>query len=127
MIPYLVKLFSLADIHHCIIETVGSGQLDVMIEGVADTTVLVLSPDSGDGVQMMKAGILEIADLIVVNKSDRSGINQIMNQLRAWLEFLPSSTPWVPPLITAQANKHIGIEELFCQSHRTPQVYRKHE
>jgi len=76
---------------YILIETVGVGQCEVEIFKNVDTTILVLSPESGDAIQAMKAGIMEIADLIVVNKADRPGADALINNIRNTLEILQSS------------------------------------
>ena len=74
-----------------IIETVGTGQADLAVVDNADVTVLVLVPESGDGVQVLKAGIMEVADIFVVNKADRPGANQRVTELRELVEILAAS------------------------------------
>ena len=94
-----------------LIETVGVGQTELGISGIADTVVLILVPESGDEIQAMKAGIVEIADIIVVNKADREGAERLVEQLRAVV--IPGGTKAAPPVITTQAINDIGIEELY--------------
>lgn len=94
-----------------IIETVGVGQTELGISGIADTVVLLLVPESGDEIQAMKAGIVEIADIIVVNKADREGAERLAEQLKA--AVVPGGAKAAPPVITTQAINDIGIEELY--------------
>ena len=100
-----------------IIETTGVGQSDVAIAEVADTVVLVLVPGYGDSIQFMKAGILEIADIIVVNKGDHKGSESLMIDLQEVLN-LGSKIP-KPPILMAQALKSQGIEEIYRELKKT--------
>src|SRR4029077_19025951 len=105
-----------------ILETVGVGQSELEVAAVADTTIVVLTPNLGDGVQMIKAGILEIADIFVVNKADLEGSNRAVTELRGMLS-LSKSTPalragapkevWKPPIIATSATKQEGIDRLW--------------
>ena len=94
-----------------LIETVGAGQTEVEIAYVAQTVVLVLSPGSGDEVQMLKAGIMEIADVFVVNKSDQLGADALVLSIRAMLE-ISERKGWVPPIVQTVATAGKGIDEL---------------
>ena len=94
-----------------IIETVGVGQIEVSIAEVADIVVLVLVPESGDGIQCIKAGVVEIADIIVVNKADREGAERLANELRAVVTSAHKKLQ--PSVIITQAINNIGIEELY--------------
>ncbi|MCX6310089.1 MAG: methylmalonyl Co-A mutase-associated GTPase MeaB [Bacteroidetes bacterium] len=96
-----------------IIETVGVGQSEVEIAGLADTTVLVLVPESGDEVQALKSGIMEIADIYVVNKSDRDGANTFVKNLLA-LAHPREGSNWIPRIIKTIATKKEGAEELYA-------------
>jgi GTPase len=95
-----------------LLETVGVGQSELEVAAVADTTVVVLTPNLGDSVQMIKAGILEIADIFVVNKADFEGYTRVMAELRAMLSLAPR-TVWKPPILATVASKQQGIEELW--------------
>ncbi|MCS7195604.1 MAG: methylmalonyl Co-A mutase-associated GTPase MeaB [Meiothermus sp.] len=96
------------------VETVGVGQSEVDIARVADTTVLVLTPAAGDAVQAFKAGVMEIADVFVVNKFDLPGGERIVQELKTTLELAaPRPGGWKPPVLTAVAPKAEGIPELF--------------
>jgi LAO/AO transport system kinase len=95
-----------------IIETVGVGQSEVEIAGIADTTVLVLVPESGDEVQALKSGVMEIADIYVVNKSDRPGANTFIKNLQALLHQREGSD-WTPRLVKTVATKSEGAKELY--------------
>ncbi len=95
-----------------ILETVGVGQSEIEIAGLADTTVLVLVPESGDEVQALKSGIMEIADIYVVNKSDREGANTFIKNLQALVHHREGST-WIPKILKTVATKNEGAEELY--------------
>lgn len=96
-----------------IYETVGVGQSELDIMKAADTTIVVVVPESGDSVQAMKAGLMEIADIFVVNKSDRPGSDQAVNALKTIL-FLKShdEKTWMPPILKAIAAENKGIKEI---------------
>lgn len=101
-------------------ETVGVGQCELDIAEAAYTTVVVLVPESGDSIQAMKAGLMEIADIIVVNKSDREGADNMVRQTKAMLDMRGDKNGWRPPVIQTIATKAIGIEELnqMIKKHR---------
>jgi LAO/AO transport system kinase len=112
-----------------ILETVGVGQSELEVAAVADTTVVVLTPNLGDGVQMIKAGILEIADIFVVNKADLEGHHRAVTELRTMLSLsnvpgvsrgAPSPKSWKPPIIATSAAREEGISELWAaiEAHR---------
>ena len=103
-----------------IIETVGVGQDEVEIVSAAHTTVVVAVPGMGDGIQAIKAGILEIADLFVVNKADRDGADITVRDLQVMLEMNSKMTAgWMPPILKTVASKGTGVPELVAalQSH----------
>jgi GTPase len=91
---------------------VGVGQSELEVAAVADTTVVVLTPNLGDSVQMIKAGILEIADIFVVNKADIDGHLRVMTELRAMLSLAPKAA-WKPPILATVASRQEGIRELW--------------
>ncbi len=96
-----------------LVETVGAGQSEVDIARVADTAVVILSPVSGDEMQMIKAGIMEIADIFVVNKADKEGANTIASAIQFMLEMKPCPPPkWKPPILLTEAVFNKGIEPL---------------
>jgi LAO/AO transport system kinase len=97
---------------YIIIETVGVGQSEVEIMGLADTTVLVLVPEGGDEVQTIKSGIMEIADIFVVNKCDRDGADKFVKNIHQLLHEKPASN-WSPPVIKTVATSGVGAEELI--------------
>ncbi|HVT22108.1 MAG TPA: methylmalonyl Co-A mutase-associated GTPase MeaB [Mycobacteriales bacterium] len=96
------------------IETVGVGQAEVAIASLADSTVVMLAPGLGDGIQAAKAGILEIADLYVVNKADRDGATQTVRDLKSMLALGEKRAPgaWKPPVLSTVSSKGEGIAEL---------------
>ena len=96
-----------------IVETVGVGQTELDIVAAADTTVLVLVPESGDAIQTIKAGIIEIADLFVINKADRDGADRLQRDLQMMLNVRHTSDGWCPPVLSTQAHQDIGIAELY--------------
>ena len=103
-------------------ETVGVGQSELDVASAADTTVVVLVPESGDGIQAMKAGLMEIADLFVLNKADRPGADQAVMSLKMILGFRShTEQSWMPDVLKTQANEGRGIEETanLIQRHRT--------
>lgn len=95
-----------------LIETVGVGQTELDVMRLADTTIVVLVPEAGDTIQTMKAGLLEIADIFVVNKADREGATRIKGELEAMLQLRPAAR-WQVPVLLTQATAGEGVEELF--------------
>ena len=97
-----------------LIETVGVGQSELDVIRVADTTVVVLVPESGDGIQVMKAGLMEIADVFVVNKADREGADRTVASIESLLAleaYAPEA--WRPPILKTQATSGTGVPELL--------------
>ena len=95
-----------------LIETVGVGQDEIDIVRLADCTVVVLVPGLGDDVQNMKAGLMEIADIFALNKSDREGVDRLEQQLQAMLQIVPVRDGWKPPVVRTVASENKGIEAL---------------
>lgn len=93
-------------------ETVGVGQSELDIVRAADTTIVVLVPESGDSIQAMKAGLMEIANFFVVNKADRPGANQAVTSIKLVLQFKHSSDGWNPEVLKSSANEGKGIDEI---------------
>ena len=106
-----VRLLAAYGFELVILETVGVGQSELEIAGIADTTVVVLAPGLGDGVQMIKAGIMEIADVYVVNKADLPGYERTVQEIRSMLNMGPKLA-WKPPIIPTIAARGEGIAEL---------------
>ncbi len=100
-----------------LIETVGVGQSEVAIAELAQTTLVALQPGSGDSIQVLKAGIMEIADVFVVNKSDHPMADQLRREIRSMMEML-QWPGWVPELVTTQALSGNGIDELWSAIER---------
>jgi LAO/AO transport system kinase len=107
----VVDVLRAAPFDFIFVETVGVGQSEVEIAGLADTTVVIFVPESGDEIQTMKSGIMEIADIFVVNKSDRDGAQQFANTLEKLVHDHPVSG-WDIPVIKTSASQKQGIEEL---------------
>jgi LAO/AO transport system kinase len=103
-----------------LIETVGVGQTELDIVEAADTTVVLLVPESGDTIQTMKAGIMEIADIFVINKADRDGADRMGRELRTLVHLHPRYAWWETPVLATQAHKNLGIAELYAtiEQHR---------
>lgn len=112
------KTIEVVDVMRCfpfdyiIVETVGVGQSEVEVVGLADTTVLVLVPEAGDDVQAIKSGVMEIADVFVVNKSDRDGAATYMKNIAQMVHSKPAGD-WQIPVIKAIATKGDGVDELM--------------
>ena len=107
-----------------LIETVGVGQSELDIMENADTVIVILAPEFGDAIQAMKAGLLEIADIFVLNKADRPGASDFAIELQAMLELRPEQE-WKVPIITTEAINNVGIEELYHQVDRHRQALRE--
>lgn len=109
----IVGLLEAAGFDRILLETVGVGQSEVDVAALADTTVLVLTPDSGDGVQAFKAGVSEIADVFVVNKSDLPGADQVRSDVLAAQRLAtPEAGAWVAPVVLTRSATGQGIDEL---------------
>ncbi len=103
-----------------LVETVGVGQDEVDIVTTAHTTVIVLIPGMGDDIQAIKAGILEVADIFVINKADRDGLNKTTNELRTMLDMgvqEASEDRWRPPIVPTEALRNMGVSELLSKIH----------
>jgi LAO/AO transport system kinase len=109
----VVKLLDAFGKDLIIVETVGVGQTELNIVETADTTVVVLVPEAGDTVQAMKAGLMEIADIFLVNKADRDGANRMATELRMLLHMHAKTDWWDIPVLLTQAHKNVGITELY--------------
>ncbi|ABU59056.1 MULTISPECIES: methylmalonyl Co-A mutase-associated GTPase MeaB [Roseiflexus] len=123
-----VALLDAAGFDLVLIETVGAGQGEVEIAAAAHTTIVIEIPGAGDDIQAIKAGILEIADVLVVNKADRDGAEQTVRQLRAMLSLadLPVDG-WTPPVLTAVAMRGEGIEAIATAAERHLAYLRESE
>lgn len=96
-----------------LVETVGAGQAEVEIARLAAATILVLTPGMGDDVQAIKAGIMEIADVFAINKSDQPGADRLEREIRANLSLAMRPDGWLPPVVHTVASEGKGIEEVF--------------
>jgi LAO/AO transport system kinase len=96
-----------------IVETVGVGQSELEVADAAHSTVVVLVPESGDGVQAMKAGLMEIGDIFVINKSDRESAELARRALESALELKQTDNGWRPPVVSTIALEGKGVDELF--------------
>ena len=109
---FMINAIEMLDNDLTIVETVGAGQGDVEIVQIADTTIVVEVPGLGDEVQAQKAGILEIGDILVVNKGDRPGSDRLARELKMMLS-LGEQKDWMPPIVTTTATNGEGIELLW--------------
>jgi LAO/AO transport system kinase len=120
----LVRLMDAAGKDFVVIETVGTGQNEVEIAGLAQVTVVVLVPGMGDDVQALKAGIMEIADIFVVNKADQPGADRVERELRAMLSLGDSDRPG-PAIVRTVATEGTGAEELLEAVEHAPKPTEK--
>ena len=109
--PEVIRVLDAAGFDWVLVETVGVGQVEVEIAGAADTTVVVLNPGAGDGVQAMKAGLLEVADLLVINKADRQGVDELERDLRGMLELDPDGG--TRPVLRTVATTGDGVADVW--------------
>ena len=120
----VIKLMDAFGFPWILIETVGVGQTELDIIKQADTTVVTLVPESGDSIQAMKAGLMEVADIFVVNKADRDGAHALMGELRFSVHLHYSSSvsakdiDWEIPVLSAQATNDVGVAELLAEVKR---------
>lgn len=110
-----VRMLDASGYQVIIIETVGVGQSELAIAQTADTTILVLMPGSGDDIQAIKSGIMEIGDIFVVNKGDLPGANKSASEITASLELNNFKTEWRPPVIVSVADTGQGVDQLWQQ------------
>jgi LAO/AO transport system kinase len=109
----IVDVMRASNFDYIVVETVGVGQSEVEIVGLADTTVLVLVPESGDEIQTIKSGVMEIADVFVVNKADREGAGVFMKNIQQLVHSKPDAD-WHIPVIKSVAIKDEGVDELIA-------------
>jgi LAO/AO transport system kinase len=112
--PQALRVLDAAGCEVVIVETVGVGQSEVEIAGQADTTLVLLAPGMGDGIQAAKAGILEIGDVYVVNKADRDGAHQVVRELRSVLSLGAVEHGWRPPIVSTVAQTGEGVDKLLA-------------
>lgn len=113
----VLDVLKAADFDYIFIETVGVGQSEVEIAGLADTTVVVLVPEAGDEVQAMKAGLMEIADIFIVNKSDREDADRFVKNLKSLVNSRPVEQ-WLIPVVKTIATQNNGVDEVIKQINR---------
>jgi LAO/AO transport system kinase len=125
--PQALRVLDAAGCDTVIVETVGVGQSEVEIAGLADVTVVLLAPGMGDGIQAAKAGILEVGDLFVVNKADRDSAQAVVRDLRSMVA-MASRAPheWKPPVLTTVASAGTGIAELLAAIEKFVAHERRH-
>jgi LAO/AO transport system kinase len=111
-VPEAIRVLDAAGMPIVMVETVGVGQVEIEVAGATDTTVVVVNPGWGDAVQANKAGLLEIADILVINKADRSGARETHRDLALMLE-LSSLGDWRPPILETVASTGQGVAELW--------------
>jgi LAO/AO transport system kinase len=119
--PQALRVLDAAGFDVVVVETVGVGQSEVEVAGTADTTVVLLAPGMGDGIQAAKAGILEIGDVYVVNKADREGARTVRRDLRSMLSLSErSAEAWRPPVLLTTASSGEGVAEVVekLEQHR---------
>jgi LAO/AO transport system kinase len=117
--PQALRVLDAAGCDVILVETVGVGQSEVEIAGLADTTMVLLAPGMGDGIQAAKAGILEIGDLYVINKADRDGADQVRRDLRSMLALGEHRDgAWRPPIVKTVAQTGQGVDEVVDEIDR---------
>ena len=120
LIQSAVRLLDASGKDIVMVETVGVGQAELGVMNVADTVVVMLMPEAGDIIQILKAGLMEIADIYVVNKADRQGSDQMVAAITSMLSMARSQEEWKVPVLPTQAHKNDGVRELYRDicSHR---------
>jgi LAO/AO transport system kinase len=117
--PQALRVLDAAGCDVVLVETVGVGQSEVEIASLADTTMVLLAPGMGDGIQAAKAGILEIGDLYVVNKADRDGAEQVRRDLRSMLALADQPEDWwKPPIVMTVAQDGQGLDDVVVELDR---------
>lgn len=109
----VTKLLDAAGKDIVFVETVGVGQGEIDVMEAVDTTIVVLVPEAGDSIQTMKAGLMEIADVFVVNKADRPGADYLVAELEGMVHQSPKQSWWQVPVMATQAVNDVGTEELY--------------
>lgn len=129
-----IRLVDAAGFDICLLETVGVGQSELEVVHAADTVVLVITPSGGDGIQMIKSGIMEIPDVFAVNKADLPGADRVVRELRALVHEAthsgrrrdPDGPPWEPPVLGCIATEGDGVDELAAAVDRHLEHQREH-
>jgi len=109
----IIKLFDIFGMDIVIIETVGVGQTELGIIKISDCVIVTLVPESGDSIQAMKAGLMEIGDIFIVNKSDRGGAEKLAREIDYMISLKQTTPKWRTKVLTAQAENDIGINEIM--------------
>ncbi len=124
IVKSMVRALDAAGTDLILVETVGVGQTELGIISVADTVLVALNPESGDAIQTLKAGVMEIADIFLVNKADREGADQMAAAITGMLHMALVSPRWSPPVMLTTAHTGQGIEDLWgkIQDHRQDQT-----
>jgi LAO/AO transport system kinase len=113
--PQALRVLDAAGCDVILVETVGVGQSEVEVAGLADTTLVLVAPGMGDGIQAAKAGILEIGDVFVVNKADRDGAQSTRRELRTMISMGErGEDAWTPPIVMTVASKGEGVEDVLA-------------
>ena len=120
--PEAIRILDASGKDFVVVETVGVGQAEVEVAGATDTTLVVVAPGWGDAVQVAKAGIMEVADIFVVNKADREGADEAVRDLRNMLSIGPKAE-WRPPIVKTSTATGEGIEDLW----RAVERHRSHQ
>ncbi|SCX52618.1 LAO/AO transport system kinase [Klenkia marina] len=118
--PQALRVLDGAGCDVVVVETVGVGQSELEVASLADTTLVLVAPGMGDGIQAAKAGILEVADVFVVNKADREGADRTARELRAMLT-MAADTGWRPPVVRTVASAGEGVDDVLTrvEEHRS--------
>lgn len=111
----IITILDAAGFDYILVETVGVGQDEIDVVKEADTVLLVLVPGFGDDIQALKAGIMEIADIFVVNKSDKEGSNKLVREIEYILSLAESGKQWNPPIVKTVASRNEGVKDLLIQ------------
>jgi LAO/AO transport system kinase len=112
--PEAVRVLDAAGMTTVLVETVGVGQVEIEIAGEADTTLVVLNPGAGDAVQALKAGLLEVADLFVINKADRPGVAELERDIATMLDMNMHMGEWRPPIVRTVASGGEGVADAWA-------------
>ena len=115
IVKSMVRVLDAAGKDVILVETVGVGQTELGIMGVADSVAVAMMPESGDSIQTLKAGVMEIADLYVINKADRDGANQMATAVTNMLHLSDLAKGWNPPVLLTQAHANVGVAEFWSE------------
>ena len=120
IVKSMVRVLDAAGKDVILVETVGVGQTELGIMGVADSVAVAMMPESGDSIQTLKAGVMEIADIYVINKADRDGANQMATAVTNMLHLADLAKGWNPPVLLTQAHANVGVAEFWSgvEEHR---------